>query len=96
METFKIDTSDFEEDTEQPWLIKQKEEAEELAASSQATRRYRLQKGDLVGKFIFVEKHYYFKKAKAYYQCPLCSNTFLNSTGSIRTRKKCKVCKQIV
>lgn len=83
---------EFEEDNEPTWLVKQKNDAIELAdkINSKKTRRGRLKKGDIVGKFVFIERHWHFKH-KHYYLCPVCKTKFLGHSN-VRNKKNCKYC----
>lgn len=89
-----MDSYDFEEDEEPTWLVKQREEAEELAEKlNSRTARTAKKTGDQVGRFIFVERHWHFKH-KHFYLCPICDTKFIGHDSNIKTKKNCKYCKR--
>jgi len=92
-EVIKNLEEEWEEDIEPTWLVKERKDAEELAEKFNNKKYKRKKAGDKIGRFIFVERHWHFKR-KHFYFCPKCETKFIGHDSNIKVMKSCKYCKK--
>ena len=83
-----MNSIEFEEDIEPPWLAKQRENAKLAEAAYNKNEKILYKEGDQVGNFLFVR----YNKAKnhATFQCQECGRKFTYNIYAIKNKKRCK------
>ncbi len=81
-------STDFEEDTEPSWLLKQRDDA--LVAEEALAHKEKIvyKEGEQVGNFIFVRYNKY--KNRATFACQECGRYFSYNVYNIKNKKRCK------